>query len=149
MKRFILSVILSIGFLCIITTEYAEAKQQSSKAYAYNANGVDYQSAHYLYRAISAFTRAIRIDPMYAEAYYNRGNVYSYMGQFEKAVSDFTKAIQIDPHYRMAYYNRAITYYLNKKYDKAWDDVHKLHSLGVQLHPSFLRILGDDSSRIR
>jgi tetratricopeptide (TPR) repeat protein len=80
-------------------------------------------------------------------AYYNRGNVYTFLGRYDKAIHDFSKAIQIDPTYAMAYYNRGITYFLKKEYDNAWDDITKVQELGIQIHPSFLKMLSEDSGR--
>jgi tetratricopeptide (TPR) repeat protein len=42
--------------------------------------------------AISDYTKAIEIDPKYAVAYYNRGNIYYSRGEYDKAWEDIRKA---------------------------------------------------------
>ena len=43
--------------------------------------------------AIIDYDKAIVLDPNYADAYYNRGNVKSELGQLEAAIEDYDKAI--------------------------------------------------------
>ena len=47
--------------------------------------------------AISSASKAIEIDPRYAEAYLNRGINKSMLGENNEAMSDFNKAIEINP----------------------------------------------------
>ena len=46
-------------------------------------------------RAIVYFNKAMKINPRYAEAYYNRSRAFYYLGHNDKAISDLTKAIEI------------------------------------------------------
>jgi tetratricopeptide (TPR) repeat protein len=46
-------------------------------------------------RAIADFERAIRLNPSYAEAYYNRGNAHSEFGKKQDAIADFKKAASL------------------------------------------------------
>ena len=48
-------------------------------------------------KAIDDFTDAIRIDPKYATAYYNRGLVWKAKGDNDKAMADYDEAIRLDP----------------------------------------------------
>ena len=120
--KYLLWVIIIIMF----TAGFAYAQQSSLSAYACYKRGVAYNDKAYYYKAISEFTKAIKMAPSYAMAYYNRGTVYTYKGRYDKAISDFTKAIQIDSTYAIAYYNRSITYFLKKEYDNAWNDINKV-----------------------
>ena len=61
-------------------------------------------------KAISDYTKAIEINPRFAEAYYNRGLAYGKKGQYDKAISDYTKAIEINPRFAEAYNNRGDAY---------------------------------------
>ena len=56
--------------------------------------------------AIINFTKAIELDPKYANAYFNRGIAYSSLKKYPEALADYTKAIELDPKYVKAYYNR-------------------------------------------
>ena len=135
--------------IIMFTAGFAQAQQSSLNAYAYYKSGVTYRDKAYYYKAISEFTKAIKIVPSYAMAYYYRGNIYTYKGRYDRAISDFTKAIQIDPSYAMAYYNRGITYFLKKEYNNAWNDINKVQEIGIQIHPVFLKMLREDSGRER
>ncbi len=81
---------------------------------------------------ISGCTRAIALNPEFAEAYCNRGCVYVKLGQIDKAVSDYTKAIALNPEFAEAYSNRGSIY--DKKlgqFDKAIYDYTK----AIELDP--------------
>ena len=58
--------------------------------------------------AISDYSKAIKINPEYADAYFYRGCAKHKLGDFRGAISDFTKAIQINPNYVDAYYYRGL-----------------------------------------
>ena len=98
-------------------------------------------------QAIADYTKAIELDPKYAEAYKSRGFVYTSKGQHDQAIADCSKAIELDPKYVGAYKNRGYAYYSKEKYDKAWEDVHKVQSLGYQVDPGFLKALREASGR--
>ena len=57
--------------------------------------------------AIDDYDEAIRLDPQFASAYYNRGLAYQRLGQSERAIKDFNEAIRLNPQYAAAYNNRA------------------------------------------
>jgi len=42
-------------------------------------------------QAVTDFTKAIEIDPNYANAYNNRGSIYSDKGRHDQAISDYAK----------------------------------------------------------
>jgi tetratricopeptide (TPR) repeat protein len=48
-------------------------------------------------KAIDDFTKAIELKPGYAEAYYNRGQVWEEKGDYERGLADYSKAIEISP----------------------------------------------------
>ena len=60
--------------------------------------------------AASEFSRAIQLDPTYAPAYSNLGNVCRERGQLEQAVAHYQKAISMDPDYWIAHQNLGIVY---------------------------------------
>ena len=54
-------------------------------------------------------SEAIRLDPNYAPAFFERGIVLcDCLGEFDPAIADFDAAIRIDPNQPLAYYNRAV-----------------------------------------
>ena len=60
-----------------------------------------------------------------AEAYNERGNDYSNLGQYERAIEDYKKAIELNPNDDVAYYYRGIAYYFLNQYERALKDFDK------------------------
>ena len=56
--------------------------------------------------AIQAFTEAIKINPVYAPAFYNRGVAYSLENNLDAAAADFNRTIQLSPKFKEAYFQR-------------------------------------------
>lgn len=60
--------------------------------------------------AISAYNKAIELDPLYAMAYNMRGAAFASLGDFSQALRDHGKAIDLDPQYAAAFNNRGVAY---------------------------------------
>jgi Flp pilus assembly protein TadD len=60
--------------------------------------------------AIGAFTKAIELNPKYAEAFYNRGEAYRILGNFRLAIRDYDKAIELNPTDAKPYGARGVAY---------------------------------------
>ncbi|WP_044034478.1 tetratricopeptide repeat protein, partial [Microcystis aeruginosa] len=75
---------------------------------AYNNRGNLYYNQQKYDLALSDYSKAIELNPNFAEAYNNRGVLYSYQQKYELALADFNKAIEINPNSADAYYNRGI-----------------------------------------
>jgi tetratricopeptide (TPR) repeat protein len=58
--------------------------------------------------ALTDFSEAIKLDPNYANAYNNRGNIRDELGDKQGAIADYTQAIKINPNDADAYFNRGI-----------------------------------------
>ncbi len=46
-------------------------------------------------QAIDQYDQAIRLNPLYAPTYYNRGLAYYDLGQFQRAIEDFDEAFRL------------------------------------------------------
>jgi len=79
--------------------------------------------------AIADFSQAIQIESKSDLAYYNRGNVYSDIGQYEKAVEDYNHALEINPQYAKAYYKRGDAYYHLSQYEISMKDFEQALAL--------------------
>src|SRR5262249_43421375 len=81
--------------------------------------------------AVRDFSESIRLNPLDALTYLDRGIAYKARKEYDKAVADYTEAIQLDPNWAHAYYDRANVYRVRKEYDKAVAD----YTEAVRLDP--------------
>ena len=124
--RILLFVCMGVLFLSIAFV-YAETAEE------YFNRGYEYFKQHgNSDQVISDYTKAIEINPNYAEAYCKRGISYQCQGNVNQAISDYTKAIEINPNYAEAYGSRAMVYDSIQEYGKAWSDVQKAEKLGYK-----------------
>ena len=72
--------------------------------------------------AILEYDEAIRLDPEYARAYYDRGTVYGALGQYEQAIQEYNEAIRLDPEDVWALGNRGSSYFDLGQYQRAIQD---------------------------
>lgn len=61
-------------------------------------------------RDIETCTQSIRINPVSANAFFNRGLSYQRLGDRQVAIEDFTEAIKLNSSYAEAYQNRGLAY---------------------------------------
>jgi tetratricopeptide (TPR) repeat protein len=113
-------------------TQIAQGNNQDAIGH-YN-RGVGYIQQEKYDLALAEFTKAININPRYADAYNNRGNLYQQQGKPDLALSDYNKAININPRDAMAYLNRGILYYHQQQEpDLALSDYNKAIEINPQL----------------
>jgi tetratricopeptide (TPR) repeat protein len=78
------------------------------------------------------FNQAIRLDPKYMFAYYNRGLAYYNKWDYDRAIADYNQAIQLDPNYVHSYINRGAAYYMKSDYTRARAD----YTRALQIDPN-------------
>lgn len=71
--------------------------------------------------AITAYQKALAIDPKLAAAKYKIGKIYLTQGNKEFFIPAFEEAVQLDPNYAPALYELFIYYYYHSDVDKASD----------------------------
>jgi tetratricopeptide (TPR) repeat protein len=103
-------------------------------------------------RAIADLTKAIEIDPEYADAYNQRGITFGRNGDFARAIADQSKAIEINPAFALAYNSRGYTNQQQKDYDRALADYNKAIELDpayavTYFNRAFVHVLKDDTNR--
>ncbi len=111
--------------------EYAEAVQEQESSIDYTSRGMSLLEKGQIDDAISAFNKAIELNPGNSVAYFSRGITYFKQGKNENAISDYNKAIEISPEFVAAYQNRGILYRSIGKYKKAISDYDK----AIELNP--------------
>lgn len=76
-------------------------------------------------------THVINIMPDFSYAYYNRGNVFTKLGDFKSAVIDYGEAIKIDNNFAEAYFNRGLSLIYLGKTSEGIADLSKAGELGL------------------
>ena len=74
---------------------------------------------------IDANTRALRLNPKYAAAYYNRGLARHTLGQRQAALADYDEALRLDPNFTDAYNNRGLVKHALGQHQAALADYDK------------------------
>ncbi len=111
--------------LSLLTTGYAGATYQRNKVWrneitlwedavkkspfkprAHTNLGLAYDAAGEFDRALAEYSRALQINPEYAEAYCSRANTYYYLGEYQKAINDYNRAIALKPYRADFYFSR-------------------------------------------
>lgn len=82
--------------------------------------------------ALTAFTKAIEIDPSFATAYNNLGVLYWQNGEAQKAINNFKKALEIAPDDRDAIFNYGSVLTSLEKFE----DAKNLYSSYLQKNPN-------------
>jgi len=103
--------------------------------------GIAVGKSGFLDEALDAFTKAIELNPKYAEAYCYRGMAYGIFEEHHQAIMDYDKAIELNPKYAEAYYNRGVTYGADlSKHHQAIMDFTKVIELSkiIDLKPPWL-----------
>ena len=127
-KRF---VILSVGMvICLSLASSSGFAEVSAKDYY--ARGYAHDQQGDLPGAIADYTKAIELDPTYADAYYARGYVYSQTKNFKAAIADYTKELEINPKDGKIYYARASILDDQGDFAQAIEDYNKLIELNPQ-----------------
>ena len=99
----------------------------------YFAEGLkDHKDKNYK-AAIKDYSKAIKANPQYRDAYYNRASCEAALKDYEAAFADYTKTIEIDPKYAKAYFGRANVYINQDKHQEALPDLDKTIELDYKL----------------
>ncbi len=73
--------------------------------------------------AIENYTRAVTLDPTYAQVYYSRGVLYwREIGNHYRAIQDLTRVLELVPTWAEAYFNRGMAHKLRNEHEKAIAD---------------------------
>ncbi len=83
--------------------------------------------------AITAASRAIKLDPGRINPYINRSLAYIEMEMYIKAIRDCDKVLMMDPGNALAYNNRGLSYHRMGKMDQARTNYKKACHLGLEL----------------
>jgi len=122
---------------------YPKAKAAASRALeldddlaeAHAAVGAEKADFEYDWQgAEREFTRAIELNPNYAEAHFRYAWTYlTPLGKSEQAIAEMKKALELDPFSRIYNTVFGLTYFYARRYDKAEEQFKK----AIELNPDF------------
>jgi tetratricopeptide (TPR) repeat protein len=84
-------------------------------------------------KAIESFNKAIKIEPGYADAWFNKGVALGKLGRYDEALKAFNKAIEIKPDYADTWYNKGVALHKLGRYDEALKAFNK----AIEIKPDY------------
>ena len=92
--------------------------------------GTNYMSQNQLTSAHNVFSKAIELDPNWAEAWNKRATVLYLMGEYELSQADINKVLRLEKRHFGALTGQGLVQTALKNYQKAIDsyiEAHKIH----------------------
>lgn len=138
--------IISCANPTVITAADGTSRKEANDAWAHAETlylrGVAYHELNEKENAMLDYTKAISLDPVNIDAFYNRASLHWRSGEHKKAISDYTRVISLDPNYTNAYYNRANSYLqLDQKKEAIKDYTMVLRLDPTSYHTYYTRAL--------
>jgi len=131
-----------------LTTAKDKRKQEATAAYDKTINELSavewverglapadselWSNAAAMKEAIYANSKAIEIDPNFAEAYNLRGLAYDMLDDHKQAIKDYNKAIALNPKFEWAYLNRSMAHHDLGNETQAIKDMQKAEELSLK-----------------
>ena len=81
---------------------------ESEAAMAHFREGEELFSEGQMGASIAAFSKAIRADPEFSDAFFERGLAWLATKRWNDAIDDYDEALALDPERVPAYYNRGV-----------------------------------------
>jgi len=100
------------------------------KAIELNKSGISKIYGNQTDQALKDFDNAIKLDPLYDQPYFYRGNIKYSATDYQGALADYSKAIELNPGFADAYFNRGNLYEAINQRDKACADWIKAEEFG-------------------
>ena len=91
--------------------------------------------------AIDYFDEAIRLDPVFGEAYYQKGLANVQLKRYEEAIPLFDKALDLGSNTDLSYFNRGVARYNTGKKESAITDFQKV--LDISENPELIAAAQD------
>jgi len=104
-------------------------QQFPSSSVLYNICGAVYKELGQFDASVEAFSRAITIQPDYADAYNNKGLVLKKQGKPEEAIEAYNNVLAFKPEYAEAYNNMGIVLQEQGKLEEAIEAYNKALAL--------------------
>lgn len=98
---------------------YGKPINREDLAIVHNIRGNAFSNDMNYDKAIADYDAAVRLDPGYANAYYNRGIAYASSGRPVQAIADYDAVLRLKPGFAPAYFGRGNAYDALARYDQA------------------------------
>lgn len=151
------------GRQCLIDKKWTESldyfnvliKTDNNLHEAFFLRGIAKYNLDDLIGANEDFSEAIRLNPVYTQAYHYRAITLARMGNTDDAISDLNNASLLRPEYPGIYYSRGITHFMSKQFEKAIDDYNRFLQKEPKVSEAYVNrgttylFMKDTSSAIR
>src|SRR5688572_23623176 len=115
--------------LAIFCLQVFSQSAMPKTAEEFNISGIVALNAGKEDEAIRKFTRAIELNPNFADAYANRCRAYVLIDNPDAALADCDQAIKLNPKLWTSYYNRGLIFHGRMNFEKAFQDYSTVISL--------------------
>jgi tetratricopeptide (TPR) repeat protein len=108
-----------------------------------NDKGLEFENVGNFEQATIYFSEAIMLNPIYVNAYSNRGNVYKKMSEYnieyiENALTDFNIVLLLDPKHENTLFNRGLLFLERYQYENAITDFSNLIKINPEDSEAYL-----------
>jgi tetratricopeptide (TPR) repeat protein len=116
--------LLWIILACIAIAIYVSMRgdARKKKAVPFAEAGVAHEQSGDLDRAIAEYSKALEIDPKFADVLCRRASAFHGQGAFDNAIADFSKVISAEPKHAMALLGRGAAFEAKGMTRQAVDD---------------------------
>ncbi|MEI8011852.1 MAG: tetratricopeptide repeat protein [Candidatus Omnitrophota bacterium] len=108
----------------------------------YQIQGNQFEQNGKYEEAISAYTKAIQINPYNGYDYLIRASLYFKMKEYDKVISDYTEAIKLNPKNQDLYFERGLIYDMQHKTDAGITDWIKSIEIDPVKSAAYLSLVG-------
>ena len=110
---------------------FATARTSPSSYVNHNNLGDVYARRGDFEKSLKEFTRAIEMNPKYADAYNNRANIYGRTGRIQEAITNYNRALELNPNIWQSHENLGAIYFDLKQYELAEQHMR----LAIKIYP--------------
>ena len=130
----------SLGFDCELDEKnFVEYPLINLLANVLNSRGIEQERLDNFEKAEGSYNAAIEINPRYANAYNNLGNIKLKYGKYPGAITDYNRAIQLNSAFVEAYCNRGIAKENMGDYSGAAEDFDKAVEINSKYTDAYCR----------
>lgn len=120
-------------------------KKMPASPHVLNKTGIAYHQLAELDSAQRYYSRAIKMDPMYAEAINNLGTIYYARRSFRRAINEYKRVLRLKPDSPSTWFNLAHAYFERKQFELSSEAVQK----ALELDPGVFETRGSGGTMVQ